>query len=1045
MRGKRTISVICALSLVASLVLSVPMTSAFADDESLSSAAEESGLPAAAEDGGAGAAAIEEAPAQEANAVPDEPAAALGGSFEALASGSFEALATTVSNPVVYSVNANGQDAADGLVNYVLLEVNDNDWDDVTYLLGGNQASPSLVSSSTVGADTTATRIKLSVPAELSGAAVTLTTSGAESDLNTTVNIPVAGVQAPVTLYGTTRMAFSEYFHEFTADNYAGITAEQPSQTSFDTAATVRTPAPFIAQGTRNSKATNPNAADVTWATSKNYPAVDTISSATFGDSVHFIPSGALELNYLADIYTQGPDHAITGITAVEVGVNFDLYANAALLAQASVPTAQSAAVLAKVAAITPAPAESIYKPKYLFPDATWGARQATPISNSGIDTFPAFRASTQTSLNPSISYGGNWSIRMVDVVFDGLSATPEYWDDYFEYIYGGYVENKTTGARQPLVWLQNIFSHRMHNNLDISVNENLFTRFGSLGFPDNFKIVIFAEGFEDIVVDDVFLKTYANGGAFIEQGTTFYVDPDDEETWFERTDSPTSELHIKGADVATISDIDNDTVTPVLKKGATVISDVSFEANVGDQEIALIVPDSFFTGSFQGAYTIMLAPDDATTAHKPLSLVVNKLVAWPKLSIEGGAQADADSQADALEVAQGKTVSIDNDALAQSLVTSGRSFSSVVDLTDVGATVVLGDVLKRASGNEPYYIDTAGLTVGHSYRLNLITTNYAVRTAPDTYTTTLVYYLDVVASGSPVKTVPYGQSITIGTALSNARALDILAGSSAVGASVVLGAGQGASSQRFELIAAPDGFFYIQNARSDMVLAVDGPLATPGTAVVQRPLRLGNTSQLWTAEPVSNGFLLKSALGSDLYLDVYGASAAAGARLIVYGRHGEANQVFTFDVVAQTVPDGTYVIQSFGTTNRVLDIQGASSAAGARLILWGSHGGANQSFTLNFDPATGYYTISTHAGKVLDIEGASTKNGAALIQWPGRNANNENQLWSIVGNDADGYIIQSALNGSVLDLYGASVTEGNRIISWPQHGGANQRWEFLS
>ena len=63
--------------------------------------------------------------------------------------------------------------------------------------------------------------------------------------------------------------------------------------------------------------------------------------------------------------------------------------------------------------------------------------------------------------------------------------------------------------------------------------------------------------------------------------------------------------------------------------------------------------------------------------------------------------------------------------------------------------------------------------------------------------------------------------------------------------------------------------------------------------------------------------------------------------------------------------------------SGQVLDVAGASTEDGARIIQWDWHGGDNQRFRL--EPlGDGYvHIVAKHSGKVLDVAGASARHGA--------------------------------------------------------------------
>jgi hypothetical protein len=76
------------------------------------------------------------------------------------------------------------------------------------------------------------------------------------------------------------------------------------------------------------------------------------------------------------------------------------------------------------------------------------------------------------------------------------------------------------------------------------------------------------------------------------------------------------------------------------------------------------------------------------------------------------------------------------------------------------------------------------------------------------------------------------------------------------------------------------------------------------------------------------------------------------------------------------------------------LDVEGISTANGARIIQWDYWGGDNQKFRPE-PTGDGYCKlVAKHSGKVLDVSGLSTGNGAAVIQWDWWGG--QNQQWRL-------------------------------------------------
>jgi hypothetical protein len=749
-----------------------------------------------------------------------------------------------------------------------------------------------------------------------------------------------------------------------------------------------------------------------------------------------------MELNYYgADVFTQGMGHEATGIKDVQIGVDYDLFANASLLEQAGFGTAQSAAVCGIVEAtgteaISWISATDVYKAKYLFADGSWGARDTTAGSGS-IAAHPV----TSTT---SSSYGGNWTIRQYTVNFDmaasGFASNADAWNNYLDYIYGGYVENTSTGQRQPMVFLQNLFSHRGHTNFDISLNDQLFPRM-ALGFPDTYKVVVYAAGFEDLVVDNIQLKDFINGNAVVEQGATFFVSPSDNGTWFEG-----GELHIQQA-----ANPSSAATTAKLYKGsgaaAVEVDSSKYSFSEAGGEITLAFDNSFFTGDYQGAYTVRLVQDDSSTASKPLAFTVNRLVDWPTLSVEDGAQgvATANDSATPLTVPQNKTVSLSNAALARTFLTSGRTVSSISDLTDPSATVTLANVLVRTSSTDPYYIDPSALTVGHSYRFTLVTTNYGVETGvhlpneyTDGYSTSLVYYLtiDAAITGPDLD----GQVVSITSLLPSGVVIDVEGGSAAAGARLISWPSHGLSNQRFVLERQSDGFYIIKSVGSGMVLDISGGAATAWATIIQNPQTAADSQRWSIVDDGSGNFALLSKLDQNYCINVITGVTGANLPLVLQLNSNHPSQLFGIEAVSRPIADGSHRISSV-SAGQQLDISGGNLSPTEPAIIYPGHGGDNQRFIFSYEDATGFYTIrAAHSGQYLDVE-ADGGAGARIIQFPGTGG--LNQRWIVEADGAGGYTIRSASQGLALDVFGDFRDPGTNVIAWYPHGGNNQSWNI--
>jgi hypothetical protein len=143
-------------------------------------------------------------------------------------------------------------------------------------------------------------------------------------------------------------------------------------------------------------------------------------------------------------------------------------------------------------------------------------------------------------------------------------------------------------------------------------------------------------------------------------------------------------------------------------------------------------------------------------------------------------------------------------------------------------------------------------------------------------------------------------------------------------------------------------------------------------------------------------------------------------------------------ELAGQVATGPRYNVRSV-LSGKLVDVYGASTAAGAQVIQWPANGGLNQQWQFVDVGGGSFKIVSVNSGLVLDVYGASTQAGAAVIQWPWNGG--RNQQWQLVDLGNGAFKIASVNTGLVLDVYGASGDSGAHLIQWSWHGGANQEW----
>ena len=372
----------------------------------------------------------------------------------------------------------------------------------------------------------------------------------------------------------------------------------------------------------------------------------------------------------------------------------------------------------------------------------------------------------------------------------------------------------------------------------------------------------------------------------------------------------------------------------------------------------------------------------------------------------------------------------------------------------------------------------------------------------------------------------------TIASALDPGLLLDVPWASEEGGAALSLHHGKGVLNQRFRIERGDDGFYSIRAVHSALALDVEGASEAPTARVIQWSYS-GDANQRWAVEASGDGLFEITSKATGMALDVAWGEAVEGARVQVYPANGGANQRFVL-TADESVPlsGGLYSLSPAHAPGMRVDVEGASASAGANVLLWGPNSGSNQKFQVESaggseftlrslcsglylaadganvcqmpDPSSesarwravpglgGISLVSASAGlcmdvdwagshdgcnvglwerngqanqafrfspvpvvddgcyalvsavgsRVLDVSWASRDNGAPVVAWPWHDAGN--QKWNVSSNGDGTYRVENARSRRVLDTEGATGAPGSAAIQWGWNGGSNQRWEVL-
>ena len=124
-----------------------------------------------------------------------------------------------------------------------------------------------------------------------------------------------------------------------------------------------------------------------------------------------------------------------------------------------------------------------------------------------------------------------------------------------------------------------------------------------------------------------------------------------------------------------------------------------------------------------------------------------------------------------------------------------------------------------------------------------------------------------------------------------------------------------------------------------------------------------------------------------------------------------------------------------------VIDVDGISTANGAKIHQWDWWGGNNQRWRM--EPVGGGHVriVAQHSNKVLDVAGASMANGAPLVQWDWWGGDNQRFRPEVYGIGE--LTLTAKHSGKVIEVAGTNENNGAVIQQWDWWGGANQRWKY--
>lgn len=149
----------------------------------------------------------------------------------------------------------------------------------------------------------------------------------------------------------------------------------------------------------------------------------------------------------------------------------------------------------------------------------------------------------------------------------------------------------------------------------------------------------------------------------------------------------------------------------------------------------------------------------------------------------------------------------------------------------------------------------------------------------------------------------------------------------------------------------------------------------------------------------------------------------------------------FTISVNGGGLINGATYIITAQHSGKSMDVDGASTAAGANIFQWTTSGAANQQWTAE-DAGSGYYKLKcVRSSLYMDVSDNSTMDGANVLQWTSASGQNQQFQIAAVGNGY--YTIKARHSGKCIEVASGSTSNGANVQQWTCNEGTNQRWAF--
>jgi hypothetical protein len=155
-------------------------------------------------------------------------------------------------------------------------------------------------------------------------------------------------------------------------------------------------------------------------------------------------------------------------------------------------------------------------------------------------------------------------------------------------------------------------------------------------------------------------------------------------------------------------------------------------------------------------------------------------------------------------------------------------------------------------------------------------------------------------------------------------------------------------------------------------------------------------------------------------------------------------NNTLSFDVAAGSISGATKNFRFLNVkSGKALDVAGAGTADGDKLIQNAASDSESQLWSLNYDSAGYFRLTNVNSGKIIDVPDESNEDGVELVQW--ENHDGDNQVWHLIDLGQGVVKVRNKKSSKFIAVVAGATEDGAALEQRTDSAGDEQKWELVT